>query len=129
MLQHGWLDSAFSLTEARVLYEIRQRDRATATDIGRDLGLDAGYLSRILRRFQKSGLIRKDTSPDDGRQSFLSITARGRKAFEPLEQRTERDVGAVLGRLPAPEQAELIGAMRSIERMIGSGREELEESY
>src|SRR5260221_9130006 len=97
VLQHGWLDSPFSLTEARVLYEIKQRGRATASGIVRDLGLDAGYLSRILRRFQKSGLIRKDVSPDDGRQSFLSMTARGRKAFDPLETRTERQVGTVLG--------------------------------
>jgi DNA-binding MarR family transcriptional regulator/N-acetylglutamate synthase-like GNAT family acetyltransferase len=120
VLQHGWLDSPFSLTEARVLYEIKQRDRATASDIARDLGLDAGYLSRILRRFHKSGLIRKDVSPDDGRQSFLSLTARGRKAFDPLETRTERQVGAVLGRLTVPEQDHLVSAMRAIETMIAS---------
>ena len=120
VLRNGWLDSPFSLTEARVLYEIRQRDRATARDIGRDLGLDAGYLSRILRRFHKSGLIRKEVSPDDARQSFLSITARGRKAFEPLEARTERQVGAVLGRLAEPEQDHLVAAMRVIETMIAS---------
>src|SRR3954464_2101730 len=71
VLRDGWLDSPFSLTEARVLYEIKQRYRATATDIGRDLGLDPGYLSRILRRFHKSGLIRKDVSVDDARQSLL----------------------------------------------------------
>jgi DNA-binding MarR family transcriptional regulator/GNAT superfamily N-acetyltransferase len=118
VLRQDWLDSPFSLTEARVLYEIKERRRATATDIGRDLGLDAGYLSRILRRFHKSGLIRKDVSPDDGRQSFLSITARGRKAFDPLETRTERQVGAVLDRLAAPEQGRLVAAMGVIERMI-----------
>lgn len=118
VLRSGWLGSRFSLTEARVLYEIRQRDRATATGIGRDLGLDAGYLSRILRRFEKDGLIRKDVSPDDGRQSFLSITARGRKAFEPLERRTEEQVGAVLERLLAPEQDRLVAAMGAIERMV-----------
>jgi DNA-binding MarR family transcriptional regulator/GNAT superfamily N-acetyltransferase len=120
VLQHGWLDSPFSLTEARVLYEIKQRDRATASEIARDLDLDAGYLSRILRRFHKSGLIRKDVSPDDGRQSFLSMTARGRKTFDPLETRTERQVGAMLGRLTAPERDHLVSAMRAIETMIGS---------
>src|SRR5471030_269268 len=88
VLQDSWLDSPFSLTEARVLYEIKQRDRATASDIGRDLGLDAGYLSRILRRFHKGGLIRKAVSPDDARQNFLSITAPGKKAFKPLETQT-----------------------------------------
>src|SRR5439155_21480153 len=96
VLQHGWLDSPFSLTEARVLYEIRQRDRATASDIARDLGLDAGYLSRMLRRFHKLGLIGKRTSAADARQSFLSLTARGRTAFAPIEVRTKRQVGAML---------------------------------
>jgi DNA-binding MarR family transcriptional regulator/GNAT superfamily N-acetyltransferase len=120
VLAHGWLDGPFSLTEARVLYEIKQRDRATASDIAADLGVDAGYLSRILRRFHRNGLIRKDVSPDDGRQSFLSMTARGGKAFDPLETRTERQVGAVLGRLSATEQDHLVSAMRAIETMIAS---------
>jgi DNA-binding MarR family transcriptional regulator/GNAT superfamily N-acetyltransferase len=123
VLRDGWLDSPFSLTEARVLYEIKQRAsaRATASDIAHDLGLDAGYLSRILRRFHKSGLIRKTVSRSDARQSFLSITAHGRKAFDPLETRAVRNVGAVLGRLGAPEQEHLVAAMRVIETMIGSG--------
>jgi DNA-binding MarR family transcriptional regulator/GNAT superfamily N-acetyltransferase len=101
-----------------VLYEIRQRRRATATDIGRDLGLDAGYLSRILRRFQKSGLIRKQVSPDDRRQSFLSMTARGSRTFAPLERRTKRQVGTVLTKLGVPERDRLVAAMRAVERMV-----------
>ena len=120
VLRPGWLDSAFSLTEARVLYEIKQRDGVTASNIARDLGLDAGYLSRILRGFHKSGLIRKDISPHDGRQSLLSMTARGRKAFDPLERRTERQVGDLLGRLTASEQNDLVSAMRAIETIIVS---------
>src|SRR4029453_16696937 len=79
VLSNGYADSPFSLTEARVLYEIRQRDRSTATEIGRELGLDAGYLSRMLRRFHKAGLLRKQTSPEDARHTFLSLTERGRK--------------------------------------------------
>jgi len=118
VLRPGWLDSAFSLTEARVLYEIKQRDGVTASNIARDLGLDAGYLSRILRGFHKNGLIRKDVSPEDGRQSLLSMTARGHKAFDPLERRTERQVSALLGRLTASEQDHLISAMRAIETII-----------
>src|SRR5260370_31079649 len=74
VLQHGWLDSPFSLTEARVLYEIKQRDRTTASEIARDLDLDAGYLSRILRRVHKSRLIPKNVSPYDGRHNLLSVT-------------------------------------------------------
>jgi len=120
VLQRGWLDSPYSLTEARVLYEIRERKRATASDIARDLDLDAGYLSRILRRFHRLGLTRKDVSPDDGRQSFLSMTARGRRAFAPLETRTQRQVGALLNRLSVPEQDRLVSAMRTVETMIAS---------
>src|SRR6516162_472900 len=122
VLQDGWLDSPFSLTEARVLYEIKQRNHATASDIARDLDLDAGYLSRILRGFHKSGLIRKEVSSDDGRQSFLSITSRGRKVFDPLEKRTEQQVGAMLGRLTVSEQGQLVSAMRTIETMMASVR-------
>jgi DNA-binding MarR family transcriptional regulator/GNAT superfamily N-acetyltransferase len=118
VLQDGWLQSPFSLAEARVLYEMHQRGSTTATDIGRALGLDAGYLSRILRRFHKLGLIRKAVSPDDARQSLLSLTARGRKAYAPLETRTKREVGAMLDRLNPPEQERLVGAMRVVETMI-----------
>ncbi len=120
VLRDGYLDSPFSLTEARVLFEIRQRGNTTATEIGRDLGLDAGYLSRILGHFEKSGLIRKERSPSDGRQSFLSITAVGRKAMALLERRTVRQVGDVLHRLSDPEQDRLVTAMRTVERMIAA---------
>jgi DNA-binding MarR family transcriptional regulator/GNAT superfamily N-acetyltransferase len=122
MLRDGYLDSPFSLTQARVLYEIRERgkktNQTTATEIGRDLGLDAGYLSRLVAQFEKSGLIRKERSPADGRQSFLSITAIGRKAMDHLEQRTVREVGDVLHRLSDPDQDRLVSAMRAVERMI-----------
>ncbi len=118
VLQHGWLDSPFSLTEARVLYEIKQRQAATASDIAGDLGLDAGYLSRILRRFEKRGLIRKQVSPADARQSFLSITAAGRRAFAPLEARTKQQVGEVLARLGPPAQDRLVEAMRTVESLL-----------
>jgi DNA-binding MarR family transcriptional regulator/GNAT superfamily N-acetyltransferase len=118
VLQPAWLDSPYSLTEARVLYEISHRAGATATDIARDLGLDAGYLSRILRRFHKSGLIRRQVSPADRRQSFLSMTARGDKAYAPLEKRAREDVGALLARLSVPLQDRLIASMGAIETMI-----------
>ena len=118
VLQDGWLQSPFTLAEARVLYEMHQRGSTTATDIGRALGLDAGYLSRILRRFHKLGLIRKAVSPDDARQSLLSLTARGQKAYAPLEIRTKREIGAMLGRLDRSEQDRLISAMHAVETMI-----------
>jgi DNA-binding MarR family transcriptional regulator/GNAT superfamily N-acetyltransferase len=118
VLRSGWLDSSFTLTEARVLYEIKQRDRATATEIGRDLGLDPGYLSRLLRAFHKRGLIHKQGSPDDGRQTLLSMTAAGRRAFAPLEARTRQQVATMLGHIPAPEQDRLVSAMATIETLL-----------
>src|SRR3979490_2247481 len=87
VLQAACLDSPFSLTEARVLYELKQRAGTTATEIAGGLGLDPGYLSRILRRVQKLRLIKKEISPADARQSFLTLTEHGRKAFAPLETR------------------------------------------
>jgi DNA-binding MarR family transcriptional regulator/GNAT superfamily N-acetyltransferase len=121
VLADGWLDSPFSLAEARVLYEIDQHGTVTATDIARALGLDAGYLSRILRRFQKLGLVRRQTSPSDRRQSFLSLTARGEAVYAPLEKRTKRDIGRMLGRLDPSEQDRLISAMRDVEWMTTPG--------
>ncbi len=124
VLQDGWLDSPFSLTQARVLYELKQRDRSTATEIGRELGLDAGYLSRMLRRFGKLGLIRKETSPDDARQSFLSLTARGRQAFAPLEARSQRQVGAMLDPLSDAQQRQLVLALETAEALIAKPQAE-----
>jgi DNA-binding MarR family transcriptional regulator/GNAT superfamily N-acetyltransferase len=103
-----------------VLYEIRRRKGATASDIARDLDLDAGYLSRILRRFCRSGLIRRQVSPADRRQSFLSMATRGDKAFAPLDKRAQQQVGALLARLSAPDQEQLVSSMRAIETIIAA---------
>jgi DNA-binding MarR family transcriptional regulator/GNAT superfamily N-acetyltransferase len=120
VLREGWLDSPFSLTEARVLYEIGQRAGVTASEIGNELGLDAGYLSRILRRFHKDGLIGKQLSPEDARQTLLSMTARGRKAFAPLETHTRAQVGAMLDRLPPHEQDRLVSAMGTVATLLAA---------
>jgi DNA-binding MarR family transcriptional regulator/GNAT superfamily N-acetyltransferase len=118
VLREGWLDSPFSLTEARVLYEIWRRADVTAREIGDELGLDAGYLSRILRRFHKDGLIRKRVSPTDARQTLLSITARGRKAFAPLETHARQQVGAMLDQLGPDGQDRLVSAMGAVETLL-----------
>ena len=123
VLREAWLDSPFSLTEARVLYEIGQRAGVTASEIGDELGLDAGYLSRMLRRFHKDGLIRKQVSPDDARQTFLSMTARGRKAFAPLEAHTRQQVGAMLERLGPHEQDRLVSALGTVETLLAAEAE------
>ena len=119
VLREGAYKSPFSLTEVRVLYELAQRDRPTATALGRDLGLDAGYLSRILRGFERRGLVLKTRSPADGRQSHLSLTAQGRKVFAPLNARSHDEVAALLGGLSPAAQARAVGAMQTIERLLG----------
>src|SRR5689334_12619689 len=77
VLQEGLFSSPFSLTEVRVLYELAHRNRITAGELGKELGLDAGYLSRLLSGFQKRGFLRRERSSKDGRQSFLSLTTKG----------------------------------------------------
>jgi len=111
-------ESAFSLSETRVLYELAHRDGPTATDLGRDLGLDAGYVSRMLRRFEGRGLITRTSSPTDGRRNHLRLTRRGRIAFGPLEARARAEVGSMLGRLSATEQRQVVDAMSTIERAL-----------
>lgn len=118
VLQEAWLDSPFTLTEARVLYELTQRDEATATDIGTELGLDAGYLSRLLRSFEKQGLITRRPSAEDARQSFLSLTAKGRKAFRPLEEKSLAQVGGSLDPLSLIDQRRLLAAMGTIMNLL-----------
>jgi DNA-binding MarR family transcriptional regulator/GNAT superfamily N-acetyltransferase len=118
VLRKTYLDSPFSLGEARLLYEIGRRRSPTASDIGRALDLDAGYLSRTLRNFEKRGLIRRKVSADDARQSHLALSASGRKAFAPLDRRSQRDVGAALGKLDTADQARLVAAMNTIETLL-----------
>ena len=117
-LNEGFLKSPFSLTEARVLYEIAQRDKPTATEIARVLGLDAGYVSRILKAFRARGLIESEASEADGRQNLLGLTEDGRRAFADLDQASRNDVGALLAGLPLPEQTRLLDAMATIEDLL-----------
>jgi DNA-binding MarR family transcriptional regulator/GNAT superfamily N-acetyltransferase len=118
VLREGLLDSAFSLTEARVLYELATRDRPTAADLGRELALDAGYLSRILKRFEEGGLLARTRSASDGRQAHLVLTAAGRAAFAPLDARSRAQVGGLLAGLSAPDRDRLVAAMRVIEGLL-----------
>ncbi|HZL31987.1 MAG TPA: helix-turn-helix domain-containing GNAT family N-acetyltransferase [Pseudolabrys sp.] len=119
VLRKNYLDSPYSLGEMRVLYELAQRKDVTASDIGRALDLDAGYLSRVLRNFEKRGLVARKTSKQDARQSLLSLTALGRKTFAPAEKRSQSDVAAMLAKLPGDKQKQLVSAMRTIEALLG----------
>jgi len=120
LLRKDYLGSPFSLSQARVLYEIARRRRPTASDLGPDLYLDPGYLSRILSGFAARGLIRRIQSAADRRQRLLVLTPRGRDAFAPLDARSHDEIAAMLRRLPPRAQARLIGAMRTIEALLGA---------
>ena len=97
LLRESLVDTRFSLTEARVLYELAHREPVTASELAADLDLDHGYLSRILRRFGEDGLLKKTRAPDDGGQSLITITAKGRKAFAPLNKGSHDQVAELLG--------------------------------
>ena len=118
VLRKNYLDSPYSLGEMRVLYEIAHRGARTATDIMRALDLDAGYLSRVLRNFEKRGLITRKTSAQDARRSELALTARGARTFAPFELRSQQQAGAMLGKLKPAQQATLVGAMDTIETLL-----------
>lgn len=121
VLRKTFLDSPYSLAEARVLYEIANSHSTTATEIGRKLDLDAGYLSRTLRNFEKRGLIVRKTSARDARQSHLKLSPRGRRAFAPLERRSQRDTGVMLEKLALADRARSIEAMHTIETLLAGG--------
>jgi len=118
VLRKTYLDSPYSLGEMRVLYEIAHGEGVTASDIAKALDLDAGYLSRVLRNFEKRGLIVRKAAPADARQSHLTLSARGRKTFAPAEERSQRDVAAMLKNLGAAQQKKLVAAMRTIESLL-----------
>jgi DNA-binding MarR family transcriptional regulator/GNAT superfamily N-acetyltransferase len=120
VLDEGLLESPFSLTEVRVLYELAHRDRPSATELGKELGLDAGYLSRILRRFERRGLIARSPAPDDARRSLLALTRRGHAALDPLDARARSQIDALLGPLRGPDQSRLVEAMQTIEGLLGA---------
>jgi DNA-binding MarR family transcriptional regulator/GNAT superfamily N-acetyltransferase len=122
LLNEGLLESAFSLTEARVLYEMAHRGPVTAADLGRELGLDAGYLSRLLKRFDAQGLVQRSPSKADRRQFLLSLTDEGLAAFAPLDRASAAQVAAMLSGIPVSERDRLVQAMTTVERLVGGGR-------
>jgi DNA-binding MarR family transcriptional regulator/GNAT superfamily N-acetyltransferase len=119
----GLASSPFSLAEARVLYELAHREQSTATDIRKELGLDAGYMSRILRDFEHRKFLTRKQSETDERQRFLSLTAKGRKAFAPLNERSDRDVAAMLEQLLPTERQQLVDAVLTVRRLLGDKAE------
>lgn len=123
LLNDGLLKSEFSLTEARILYELANHDNLTATDLTRELGLDAGYLSRILKKFEKRGLLTRQDSRSDARQTLLNLSQAGRMAFEPLNQASREEIAGMLSKLSSNEKQRLLHAMQTIEKLLGEKAE------
>ncbi|MFN3348382.1 GNAT family N-acetyltransferase [Pseudorhodoplanes sp.] len=118
LLDEGLLQSPFTLTQARVLYELAQQREATATALAAALRIDHGYLSRILRVFEERGLIVRRRDKNDARQIVVSLTTKGHTAFAALDHRSQRETGQLLAHLDDAEQSRVVAAMGTIERLI-----------
>ncbi len=116
----GMASSPFSLAEARVLYELAHREQPTATDIRKELGLDAGYMSRILRDFARRRLVTREQSRADERQRILSLTTKGRREFVSLNESSNRDVAATLEELSPTARKQLVDAVERVGRLLGN---------
>ncbi|MGH3106174.1 MAG: bifunctional helix-turn-helix transcriptional regulator/GNAT family N-acetyltransferase [Rubrobacteraceae bacterium] len=121
VLREGLLHSSYSLAEARVLFELANREELSASELVRELGLDPGYMSRTLGGLERQGLVEKVRSETDGRRRILSLTAEGEEAFKVLDSRSREEVSEMLGGLSEEEQRRLLEAMRTIEGIFEKG--------
>jgi len=120
VLQEPYLHTAFSLLEARVLYEIAHLSEPTAADVCKTLKLDAGYLSRILKRLEQGRLLNRAKSASDGRRRILSLTAKGQEQVALLDGRSQEEIRKQLGRLPAGEQERVVEALETVSRALSA---------
>jgi DNA-binding MarR family transcriptional regulator/GNAT superfamily N-acetyltransferase len=119
VLREGLLHGPYSLTEARVLFELARGDEVSASELSHELGLDPGYLSRILVRFEQGGLLDRVMSDSDGRRRLLHLTAAGGGAFAELDRRSREEVSGMLEGIPERDQRRLLEATRTIEEILG----------
>jgi len=118
LLQESLLDSPFTLTEGRVVWELAHRKAATASELSADLGLDPGYLSRVLKGLRRRGLLAGRPSPDDGRRVLVSLTSAGRSAFARIDKASRAEIAGLLAPLGDAEQEELVGALDTARRLL-----------
>lgn len=119
VLREGLLHTPYSLTEARILFELAHRENPTAAELGRELGLDAGYLSRTLARLEDQGLVERVPAENDGRLRLLRLTVEGKAAFTILDTRSHDEVAELLSDIGEADQQRLLTAMETIERVLG----------
>lgn len=120
VLSEGLLASPLGLPEARVIFEVARHGVTTAAELQRVIGLDAGYASRLLRRLERKGLLRRERSRSDGRQNLVRLTQEGQNAFASLDTRSRAEMSALLDDLSAAERNDLLSAMRTIERLLSA---------
>jgi DNA-binding MarR family transcriptional regulator/N-acetylglutamate synthase-like GNAT family acetyltransferase len=120
VLREGYLHSSLTLSQVRVLYEMLRDRQPSASELARDLDLDPAYLSRLLKGLARAGLLRRTPSSGDARRTLLSLSARGRRLLDTLQDRSRADVAALLAPLPRAAQDELLGAMAAIERVLAN---------
>jgi len=118
VLEEGLVDTPFTLAESRLLWELAHRERTTASELARDLALDRGYMSRLLRGLRERALVTSTRSPHDARHALLALTAQGRKAYAPLDRRTQTQVAAMLAPLGEADRSRLVAAMGTVERLL-----------
>jgi DNA-binding MarR family transcriptional regulator len=120
VLNKGMYETPLSLAEVRVLFELSQHENPTATDLRKSLGLDVGYLSRMLRGFERSGVIRRTPSKSDRRRRHLCLTTQGRRALVPINARADAEAGALLKTISKRQQVRLLAAMDTIVKLLGN---------
>ena len=116
----SFLQTRYTLTQGRVLFELGKRRRASASELAATLGLDFGYLSRIVQGFREEGLVAKRKSADDGRRAWLSLTARGRRQFRTFDRRSHDEVSALLGKLPAGSRDRLVASLAHAQSILSA---------
>lgn len=129
VLREGLLHSSYSLTEVRILFEIANSDKPTATKLSHELGLDTGYLSRILARFEEQGITERVRSEHDGRQFYIHLTAEGEKLFSLLDQRSRDEIAEFLNELSEEEQQKFLTAIHDIEKILDKKSFKFSEAF
>src|ERR1700680_1605967 len=124
LLDNGLLGSEFTLTEARVLYELANCEDSTATQIAGELGLDLGYMSRLIKKFGRRRYIKRKRSPVDARQSRLQLTERGRAVFDPLDRAARLQIAEMIAPMTPEQHSLLLSAMQSVQRLLEAGSDE-----
>jgi len=119
ILEEGYLDTDYPLAAVRLVFELGDRGEAIAADLARELNLDPGYLSRLVNRLRRDGMLGRRPAPHDRRQSVLSLTDRGREVFETVNRRSQEEIGALLASMPEADQRRLVEALGVAGRLLG----------